>query len=270
MALQQQYKNVTNCLCSSKPVYLPIHRDDVPNMTDFEFEQYKQEQLQLYILRSLAYPLGRGIMTMGIAPSSKNFAKSFPIPKLCLAGRIPPTDAIVQLDTSTNTETNTIVLNTIWPNFHNGVAAGLRLSYKLQDDHNITDFITRTWIVYNHKAQTQQNNSSNDTNTDTNNNNNARQNSQNQQNNQSNQDPNQNCSHGGLLLALGLRGYLSSLSMTDVYEYLTQGSITTTVGILLGMAATKKGSCDPSISKMLCLHIPSLLPLSFANMDVPR
>jgi len=56
--------------------------------------------------------------------------------------------------------------------------------------------------------------------------------------------------------------------MTDVYEYLTQGSVTTSVGVLLGMAANRRGSCDPSVSKMLCLHIPSLLPPSFSSIDV--
>lgn len=66
----------------------------------------------------------------------------------------------------------------------------------------------------------------------------------------------------------GLRGYLSALTTTDLTDYLTQGTITTTVGIFLGMAANKRGSCDPSISKMLCLHIPSLLPPSFTPMDI--
>ena len=69
-------------------------------------------------------------------------------------------------------------------------------------------------------------------------------------------------------MALGLRGYLSPLMMSDIYEYLTQGVVTTTVGILIGMAANKRGSCDPSVSKMLCLHIPSLLPASFTAIDV--
>lgn len=64
-------------------------------------------------------------------------------------------------------------------------------------------------------------------------------------------------------------GYDSSaLTTTDLTDYLTQGTITTTVGIFLGMAANKRGSCDPSVSKMLCLHIPSLLPHSFTPMDI--
>ena len=62
--------------------------------------------------------------------------------------------------------------------------------------------------------------------------------------------------------------HLSVLAMTDTFEFLTQENVTTKVGILLGMAATRCTTCDPSVSKMLCLHIPSLLPPSFAAMEV--
>jgi len=58
------------------------------------------------------------------------------------------------------------------------------------------------------------------------------------------------------------------LAMTDIYEYLTLGHDPTTVGILLGMAAAKRGTADTAVSKMLCLHIPSLLPQPFAEMEV--
>jgi hypothetical protein len=37
-------------------------------------------------------------------------------------------------------------------------------------------------------------------------------------------------------MALGLRGHLTTLEMTDIFDYLTQGTVTTTVGVLLGMA----------------------------------
>tara|TARA_B100001769_G_C22108034_1_gene598762 strand:- start:394 stop:1434 length:1041 start_codon:yes stop_codon:yes gene_type:complete len=74
--------------------------------------------------------------------------------------------------------------------------------------------------------------------------------------------------HGGLLLALGLQQQLHVLAMTDIYEYLTLGHDPTTVGMLLGMAAAKCGSCDAAVSKMLCLHIPALLPQPFADMEV--
>ena len=61
---------------------------------------------------------------------------------------------------------------------------------------------------------------------------------------------------------------VSEMYRTDLTDYLTEGTITTTVGIFLGMAANKRGSCDPGVSKMLCLHVPSLLPPSFIPMDL--
>ena len=60
-----------------------------------------------------------------------------PIPPLSLAGRVPPTNATIALDTS-----GYAAELSLWPEFHNGVAAGLRLA------SGVTN-LTRTWIVYN-------------------------------------------------------------------------------------------------------------------------
>jgi anaphase-promoting complex subunit 1 len=162
------------------------------------------------------------MLTLGTC--SPLLGTKLPIPDICLAGRVPPNNATVQLDTTSCSPTMKA-----WPDFHNGVAAGLRLTGAADGRA-----INRTWIVYNRPSV----------------------------------GDSVNYSHGGLLMALGLRGHLGSLAMTDIYEYLTQGSDTTTVGVLLGMAATKRATCDPSVSKMLCLHIPSLLPPPFTDMDV--
>jgi anaphase-promoting complex subunit 1 len=65
--------------------------------------------------------------------------QALPIPKLVLAGRLPSQhDATVNLDAATGNLTDV----TSWPEFHNGVAAGLRLAPGQAK-------ITRTWIVYN-------------------------------------------------------------------------------------------------------------------------
>ena len=116
--------------------------------------------------------------------------------------------------------------------------------------------LARTWIVYNKPFTTQSAQPGNSS---------DRQNNSSQNTQEASQP---NYAHGGFLMALGLRGHLSALSMIDSCEYLTQGPVTTAVGILLGMSAEKRGSCDLSVSKMLCLHIPSLLPPSFATIDV--
>ncbi|EFJ11009.1 hypothetical protein SELMODRAFT_126964 [Selaginella moellendorffii] len=65
--------------------------------------------------------------------------QALPIPKLVLAGRLPSQhDATVNLDVNAGNVSEF----TSWPEFHNGVAAGLRLAPGQAK-------ITRTWIVYN-------------------------------------------------------------------------------------------------------------------------
>ena len=56
--------------------------------------------------------------------------------------------------------------------------------------------------------------------------------------------------------------------MSDLLEYLTQHHEATTAAILLGTATARRGSVDATLSKMLCLHIPTLLPAAFAEMEV--
>jgi len=118
------------------------------------------------------------------------FADVLPIPELCLAGRLPPSNSVITLD-----KTSVPADYCHWAEFHNGVAAGLRLLPRMEK-------ISRTWITYIKPTAP-------------------------------------SMSHAGVLLALGLKGYLSELAMTDVFEYLSQGHSATTVAILLGMVASK-------------------------------
>lgn len=74
--------------------------------------------------------------------------------------------------------------------------------------------------------------------------------------------------HAGVLMALGLQGHLSQLAVTDIFRYLSHRHSATTVGVLLGMAAAKRGTMDPNVSKMLVMHIPYLLPPSLPEMEV--
>lgn len=222
-------KEVGRLLRSSRPCLVKVQR--AVEVTDHDYERLKQERLLTLAQRTLALSVGRGMFTLGTLKPVP--AEQLPIPELCLSGRVAPNNNSLALDTS-----NTHEDMTVWPEFHNGVAAGLRLPSK---SNSISAFrLSRSWIIYNKTA-----------------------------NNEGKSAENQAAySHGGFLMALGLQGHLSVLSMTDVYEYLTQGSVTTSVGVLLGMAANRRGSCDPSVSKMLCLHIPSLLPPSFSSIDV--
>jgi anaphase-promoting complex subunit 1 len=171
----------------------------------------KQEKLFLLSRRVLALPVGRGMLTIGnLQPVP---AEPLPLPDLCLVGRVPPTNAIIALDTG---ECPTDMR--VWPEFHNGVAAGLRLPLE-QDAGEAISKITRTWIVYNRPEGNTQPQAPNNSNSS------------------GNASQNLGHAHGGLLMALGLRGHLTTLEMTDIFDYLTQGTVTTTVGVLLGMAA---------------------------------
>jgi hypothetical protein len=202
-------REVGRLLRSSRPVYL--HAERAIEVSDHDHERLKQDKLLLLSRRVLALPLGRGMLTIGnLRPVP---AEPLPLPDICLVGRVPPANAMLTLDTA---ECPTDLK--VWPDFHNGVAAGLRLPLE-RDAAEIISKITRTWIVYNRPARTTE--------------------SQPQNNPASSPNSSQNLghSHGGLLMALGLRGHLTTLEMTDIFDYLTHGTVTTTVGVLLGMAA---------------------------------
>ncbi len=65
-----------------------------------------------------------------------------------------------------------------------------------------------------------------------------------------------------------IAGHLSCLSATDLYRYLSQEHDATTVGVLLGMAASKRGTLDPVISKMLFLHVPARHPATYPELEL--
>ena len=65
--------------------------------------------------------------------------------------------------------------------------------------------------------------------------------------------------HAGSLLAFGLLGHLSVLNRSDISDYLTKNHEPTSIAMLIGLAASKIGTADPLVSRMLCIHLPSLL-----------
>ena len=65
-----------------------------------------------------------------------------------------------------------------------------------------------------------------------------------------------------------ITGHLSCLSPTDVYRYLAQEHDATTVAVLLGMAAAKRGTLDIAATKMLFLHVPSRHPHTYPELEL--
>jgi anaphase-promoting complex subunit 1 len=227
-------REAASVLRSSTPIVMRVSRP--VEASDHDYEQLKQKNLLMLCSRAISLPVGRGMLTLG-NNHNPPVTELLPIPHLCLKGRLPPTNVTVNLDMS---ECPPELM--IWPNFHNGVATGLRLPSRDGDGSKFR--VTRSWIRFNKPPLLQEDEEL-------------------QATQMAKQD-----THAGLLLALGLRGQLDCLEMTDVYEYLIKGAITTTVGLLLGLAANKRGTCDIQASKMMSLHIPSLIPQHFSAIDV--
>ncbi|KAK9159119.1 hypothetical protein Scep_005693 [Stephania cephalantha] len=123
---------VRRLLCSARPA--AVQTSSTPTAVDQEFQQAQLWQLAQ---RTTALPLGRGAFTL--ATTCTLLTEALVIPKLVLAGRLPSQqNATVNLDPNFR---NIQELKS-WSEFHNAVAAGLKLA-PLQGK------MSRTWITYN-------------------------------------------------------------------------------------------------------------------------
>lgn len=59
----------------------------------------------------------------------------------------------------------------------------------------------------------------------------------------------------GFLYGLGLTGHLANFSMLNIYDALTRRHDLTNIAILLGLAASKIGSMDLSVTRLISMHI---------------
>ncbi|XP_047093985.1 anaphase-promoting complex subunit 1 isoform X1 [Lolium rigidum] len=206
---------VRRLLCSARPV--AVQTSTNPTASD---QDLQQQQLWNFAQRTTALPFGRGAFTL--ATTYTLLTEALVFPKIILAGRLPAQqNATVNLDLSTRSVSE---FNS-WAEFHNGVAAGLRLA-------PFQEKMLRTWIQYNRPSEP-------------------------------------NFTHAGLLLAFGLHEHLRVLTMTDAYRYLSQEHDITTLGLLLGLAASHRGTLHPAISKMLYFHVPSRHPSSTPELELP-
>ncbi|XP_068085818.1 anaphase-promoting complex subunit 1 isoform X2 [Anabrus simplex] len=211
---------VRRLLQSSRPVRIAITQR--PEVSDHEFIEEQERHLYAICTRTMALPVGRGMFTL--RSSSPVVTEPLPVPRLCLTGRAPPRGTTVDLS-----HIEVVPNMNLWPLFHNGVAAGLRIQTTADD-------IESTWIVFNKPKGTS------DLSTE----------------------------HAGFLMALGLNGHLSNLARWNAYEYLVKCHEMTSVGLLLGIAATKRGTMDVSTTKMLSLHLEALLPPTSIELDIQQ
>ncbi|XP_019518437.1 PREDICTED: anaphase-promoting complex subunit 1 isoform X7 [Hipposideros armiger] len=76
--------------------------------------------------------------------------------------------------------------------------------------------------------------------------------------------------YAGFLMALGLNGHLTKLATLNIHDYLTKGHEMTSIGLLLGVSAAKLGTMDMSVTRLLSIHVPALLPPTSTELDVPH
>ncbi|KAH3678195.1 hypothetical protein WICMUC_001624 [Wickerhamomyces mucosus] len=83
-----------------------------------------------------------------------------------------------------------------------------------------------------------------------------------------NKPANLNAQHGGFLLGLGLNGHLTNLEEWNIYNYLGPKHLYTSIGLLLGMSASLRGTMDVKLTKVLSVHVVALLPQGASDLIV--
>ena len=74
--------------------------------------------------------------------------------------------------------------------------------------------------------------------------------------------------HAGFLLALGLNGHLKSVAKWVAFKYLTPKHTMTSIGLLLGLAASYMGTMDSLITRLLSVHVTRMLPRGAAELNL--
>lgn len=74
--------------------------------------------------------------------------------------------------------------------------------------------------------------------------------------------------HAGFLLALGLNGHLKAVAKWVAFKYLTPKHTMTSIGLLLGLAASYIGTMDSLVTRLLSVHVTRMLPPGAAELNL--
>ncbi|KAJ3053460.1 Anaphase-promoting complex subunit 1 [Rhizophlyctis rosea] len=215
--LDRRLKEAQRLLQSARDTVIEI-MEQVDDDQEYR-EETQQRKLTLLSARTLALPVGRGILTFATAvPSQTNL---FPVPKL----EVMATFRYMQEDEQT--EVHSVELDTAkaklsadlyeWPGFHDGVAWGLKVPPDCPD-------IDSTWIAFQ----------------------------------RTNPDDNLTTRHAGFVFAMGLIGHLRNLKRDSHMEYLRMEDPYVTMGYLLGYGAARMGMADLEVSRLVYVHLGPL------------
>ncbi|KAJ3142783.1 Anaphase-promoting complex subunit 1 [Geranomyces variabilis] len=172
----------------------------------------QQKYLGLLAQRVLARSAGRGALTFGTV--TPKLTTPLKIPDLVVSVKFPPMTAVVSLDAPNNAHNPWT-----WPEFHNGVAAGLSVVAHCPA-------IDGPWIVFTAPVEPEESKRV------------------------------VKPKHAGLLLGLGLTGNLK-ITNYDLIEYLNLKQDTVAVALLLGLAATHIGTGNLRDTRLCLSHIDS-------------
>uniref|UniRef100_A0A182KCH8 Uncharacterized protein n=1 Tax=Anopheles christyi TaxID=43041 RepID=A0A182KCH8_9DIPT len=198
---------------------------------DHEFLEEQERRLYMLCLRTMALPVGRGMFT--VCSSRPSETETVRVPRLCLSGRDVSrgtTIEIQQIEVPANMS--------LWPAFHNGVAAGLRI-------YPDTPHLTSTWIT-NNRPSSRGGSTLLQPGTDT------------------------STEHGGFLMALGLTGHLRKLSMYSIFDYMLRSDEMIRLGLLLGLSVAYRGTADLNTTRLLAVHVEALLPPTAVELDISQ
>ncbi|OQR75333.1 anaphase-promoting complex subunit 1-like [Tropilaelaps mercedesae] len=225
-------KEVCSMFATSTPVTINIQQG--ADMSDHDFAEEQERHLYSLCIRTLALPLGRGMLTLdSIHPI---ISEPIAIPHCDLTGRVPPKNTVIDMK---NIETPPNM--TQWPLFHNGVAAGLRVARNAKN-------VTSAWIALNETYQ--------EINADTN------------SGNSGNTNGGGVLEFGGFMLGLGLAGHLATLNPVFICELLRKRNAIMSAGVLLGLGASKKATMSQEATNLIAIHIDALLPSTSTELDV--
>ena len=118
----------------------------------------------------------------------------------------------------------------MWPQFHNGVAAGLRVSPE-------TRYVDSNWINLsrNRQATTEL-----------------------------------NAEIAGFLLGLGLTGHLNKFNDLVIHEHLNRDHEMTQLALVLGLGIGKRASMEADTLRIISVYVESLSPSSTTSIEVPQ
>ncbi|KAJ3151439.1 Anaphase-promoting complex subunit 1 [Geranomyces michiganensis] len=172
----------------------------------------QQKYLDLLAQRVLSRSAGRAALTYGTV--TPKLTEPLKVPDLVVSAKFPPMNAIVSHDASNNPQSPWT-----WPEFNNGVAAGLSVVTNCPA-------IDGPWIVFTAPVESEESKHA------------------------------VKSKHAGLLLGLGLTGNLK-ITNYDLIEYLNLKQDTVAVALLLGLASTHVGTGNLRDTRLCLSHIDS-------------